>query len=312
MSCPLDMKFTAFLTCAVVYILLFVSCSCDAQPPKCSLKNKSLICSSIDDAFLFEDINELNVTNSYIPSLQPTFFERFPNLNKIVLKNVHLKEIEADTFSKLKALKYLDLGNNNLETFNMSESNRLEYLDLSDNNLQNLSFFDEVNSFNSLKYFDISNNYIKFLPKPLMQKLKTDPSFRLIPDGNPWNCNMSEWSGTLNQELIEWFYNRKPTANCQNGNDRLKLASTLEEETPDEEVTCPTPTCFTQCLFWFFGAIWMGIIIGNVCKIRKLLFSSTRHEDKTTQYGNLIYKQAYALLHSIASCRNDSILFTNR
>nr|CAI5833752.1 unnamed protein product [Callosobruchus analis] len=279
------MKFTAFYTSTVACIF-FASFSCYAQPPKCSLKDKSMICSSIDDTFLFEDIIELNITNSYIPSIQPTFFEKFPNLNKIVLKNVHLREITTDSFSNLKALKYLDLGNNNLDTFNMLENSYLEHLDLSDNNLQNLSFFDEHHRFNSLKYFDISNNYIEFLPKPLLEKLKTDPSFRLVPDGNPWNCNLSEWSEALNQELIELFCNKKPKVDCQNGNDRLKFVSLLDDKTPDEEVTCPTPICFTQCLFWFLGAIWIGIIIGNVCKIWKMLFSSMRHEDKTTQYGN--------------------------
>nr|CAH7745256.1 unnamed protein product [Callosobruchus chinensis] len=250
------------------------------------MKNKSMICSSIDDTFLFENINELNISNSYIPSIPPTFFEKLPNLNKIVLKNVHLREIITDAFSNLKALKYLDLGNNNLETFNMSENSCLEYLDLSDNNLQNLSFLDDAHRFNSLKYFDISNNFIKFLPLSLVQKLKTDPSFRLVPDGNPWNCNLSDWSSNLNQELIELFCNRKSTANCQHGSNRPKFIRIFEEQAPDEKVTCPVPTCFTQCLFWFFGAIWIGIIIGNVSKIWKLLFSTMRHEDKTTQYGN--------------------------
>ncbi|CAH1962993.1 unnamed protein product [Acanthoscelides obtectus] len=279
------MKFSTLCTSVVAYVF-FGSCNSLAQAPKCSIRNKSIVCSSIDDTYLLEEVSELNITNSYIPLIEPVFFERLPNLNKVVLRNVHLRGIMPDAFSNLTALKYLNLGNNNLDTFNISTDICLEVLDLSDNNLQNLSDSD-IGCIKNLKFLDISNNNIKFLPSSLLEKLKTDIGFTLVSHGNPWNCNLKEWVTSLNQELTDLFCNRKPTGNCQTGIKRTTFA--LKEKSSDGEEHCPIPTCFKQCLFWFFGAIWIGVIIGNVCKIKKLLCSNIRHEDKTTQYGNECY-----------------------
>ncbi|KAJ8946083.1 hypothetical protein NQ314_008983 [Rhamnusium bicolor] len=217
-------------------------------------------------------------------------FTNFKNLQNLYLQNTRTNRIEAEAFSVINNLNKLYLTNNYLEKISSNifpVYNALHTLDLSHNLLNDLSEFD-ISMFPSIVFLNISHNRLEYLPENIMNKLKEENKFYLIADNNPWNCEHPGWVQHLTTIFIDAF--------CTNNNyDSRKVEEKMEKLSTGYLVykddtgiwsVCSAKCAFNHCLIWMFGAVWFGIILGNTCKIKRLLFTEpTRYEDKAIQCG---------------------------
>lgn len=183
------------------------------------------------------------------------------------------------------------VNNNNLSTFNLNRfnSSTLVWLDISNNSLTNLSDFN-VNAIPSLLVFNISYNLLEYLPLDILDKLRFANKFYVIVDNNPWNCSRSEWKQYLTADLTMAFcYDLTTMSDSYEASEEVDLA-------PKQFVNSSSTSCGTHCTegkfkeycsFWIFGAVWLGIILGNVRTLKRLICCPTTvtKDDKTTQCG---------------------------
>ncbi|RZC36521.1 uncharacterized protein BDFB_009625, partial [Asbolus verrucosus] len=153
----------------------------------------------------------------------------------------------------------LNMAKNFITRFNNNifDLNKLWKFVISDNMLSNLEDFD-INYFPNLKFFNISNNKLKTLPKNLLEKLKKDKNFTISAKSNPWNCTYN-WTRLLDAILFHKF--------CDD--NQLEF---VDEMPRFLAVRTPPKLSFISCAFWNAGAFWIGIIVGNVFLIRRTLF----------------------------------------
>ncbi|XP_074034464.1 uncharacterized protein [Leptinotarsa decemlineata] len=245
-----------------------------------------------------EDILELNISDTPISHVDRRTFGRYRNIHTLILRNSDIHSIEYNAFADLSFLRNLNLGNNLLENFSssvFSENNSLYWLDLSNNLLGDLTNFN-VSYFPYLMIMNVSNNRLEYLPENIMDKLKEINNFYIITDNNPWNCSHPGWSQNLNPNLIAAFCTRNMFDNriIQEKLNYLKNEDISYGEhknfnsSRNEAIRkkCRSKSwCFSYCVFWFVAAVWMGVILGNVCKLKDIVCRTTlKMRDKYTQY----------------------------
>ncbi|CAG9854416.1 unnamed protein product [Phyllotreta striolata] len=235
------------------------------------------------------DVVEVNIINSSLPSIANWTFSKFKYLRTLNVRNSRLTGISEGAFSSLDNLQNLYLSDNLLDNIDSNiineTKNLLSRLDLSCNRIKTLENFNASN-FPRLKLMNVSNNELEFLPEDLLQKLARNEEFYLIVDNNPWNCSNVNWGKSFDAGGGLWrdifcnqSYNKNRRKNTRE--DEVPFTETSMSKENNSEIldgdnyciySCSyTSRCFSYCTLWFVGGIWIGVILGNVCKIRKLM-----------------------------------------
>lgn len=253
-----------------------------------------------------EGILKLDLSNNHIETIPKGSFEIFSKLEELELTNNGLSTIEEGAFDGLQQMLTLNLSNNNLlelksELF--KETYNLQILILSNNSLEYWENF-QISDFLSLQYLDISNNRFTYLPLDLLNVLEEHPTFTLIADENPWNCE--------NENL----------KNFNVGNFICGLQNASETITPDERINSEVGTVASSengtigylnpatespaaniCIvrsykrnllpIWLTLAIVAGIIIGNIDRIYSWLSSKCKKQTSTRNISNDFHNKVY-------------------
>lgn len=102
-----------------------------------------------------------------------------------------------------------------------------------------------------------------------MFRIQNDPTFSLYFDNNPWNCDNANWSKSFK------IYEDMKKKFCYTSVNS-KAAATEEKE---ETIICDSRTAhkrencgFIKCKWWIIGSVWIGVILGNINKLNKLLY----------------------------------------
>lgn len=244
-------------------------------------------------------VTDLTIEDTPIPVLTTETFQNFKYIHTLVLDNTDTEFVENNTFKDLKNLKNLYIVNNKLDNFRLDILNQssLNWLDLSNNSIYDLSDF-HINAISSLTVFNISSNALEFLPKDILDKLKQVNKFYLIVDNNPLDCSHPKWNGNLSEELSRVFCSN--TSFIENEFKSAEDQPVSINSTKQFLANCSTDNMFrTRFAFWIFGSIWLGIILGNISKLKQLLFCPqiTTVEDKAIQCGKyIIFEITFQLL----------------
>ncbi|CAG9807493.1 unnamed protein product [Chironomus riparius] len=124
------------------------------------------------DAFSgFKNLKNINLSGSYIESLDGQFFgsNSDKKLVSINLSNLKLKNIEIDTFNGCKQLLKLSLSGNSIESLNPG-------------------LFDDLEN---LEFLDLQDNLLTNIPDNLFKTQLESENLKLINfTNNPWNCDI--------------------------------------------------------------------------------------------------------------------------
>lgn len=166
----------------------------------------------------------------------------------------------------------------------MINSNTFIWLDLSNNSLTDMTGFN-LDAIPSLTTLNVSDNALEYLPRDFVDKLEETNDFYVIIDNNPWNCSHPEWKDYLSTQLTQAF-----CSNISSLSDSYKSSEVSKQNTnitTDLSSNCAVLMLKNRCAFWIFGALWVGIILGNISKLKQLLFcpKSQTLKDKATQCG---------------------------
>ncbi|KAL1502058.1 hypothetical protein ABEB36_007261 [Hypothenemus hampei] len=230
-----------------------------------------------------QDISSLNITQSHIPIIFQGMFQNFENVQSLYVTSSGVSSVEDNAFALLSSsLQYLSLNNNNLTTLNLCQTismyDQLKVLNLSFNRLKDLSSFN-ISCFPKLEILNVRDNLLTHLPKDILEFLQEDNDFYIIVDNNPWNCSHSDWSEYMNEKLIDSFCTNKTY---------IPYHIPYNSNIVPEELKSFSDNCykcsFYYCLFWMGGGVWIGIIIGNISIIKKLLCRKrVEYNDEYTQ-----------------------------
>lgn len=242
------------------------------------------------------ELQELLIENSSVSVIKSDMFVNFPNIQILRLRNASIQTVEEGAFQDLLNLKKVYLTDNYLEVLNSNvfpSNNSIRILDLSRNLLNNLDDFD-LEPFPLLTIMNVSHNRLEYLPDNIMNKLNESNNFYLIVDNNPWNCLHPKWVLRLTEILVEAFCTNKSYDPTEMDIKVEKLTNpeykngTKNEATPEQNSFYCLKYSLKSCLMWAFGAVWVGVILGNMCKLKRMLFTQPRrYEDKNTQCGKL-------------------------
>lgn len=287
----------------------------------CNLQSSKITCNDIKQEDLYsnitvivnpDDVSYLKISNSSISSIDRNMFKHFKYLHTLNLENIQLKNILQASFVDLSALMNLLLHDNLLENFNsdiFDPDNVLKSLDLSNNLIANLDNFN-ISSFSTLKLMNISNNKLHSLPKEILNKLQTEDDFYLIIDNNPWNCDDTDWIEDLDTNLIaafckdftedDYVQNDAPTADFVD-EPMVQNIDSIKETKSNRNAFSYENKCFSYCTLWFIGGVWLGVILGNAFKIKKLICRPNIRcvQERDTQCGKIYFYTIIKLcLHS--------------
>lgn len=261
---------------------------------QCSTNGLQLSCSGITAPQLHKSISatinktqiySLDVSGGLLPTIYASTLSNFSALQSFYATDCRLELLQEDAFSDLPLLYDVDLSNNLLSSFNSQpfpKENSLKILNLASNLLEDLSQFD-IGHFPKLQVLNLTNNLLQFLPADILQTLQLPNKFYLLADNNPWNCSHPDWSQLLEGKLLQAF--------CSNQTfDYAPQRGLFQERLDGTGPACEAPNCykcsFNFCLLWLFCGIWIGIIVGNLPKLRILLcVKPTTYTDGTTQCG---------------------------
>ncbi|CAH0548069.1 unnamed protein product [Brassicogethes aeneus] len=286
----------------LLFICMSTSLIRPSQNKKCQMETSTITCKnitlnaiqkSIEIDVLQENVINLNITNSYVNLIQRKNFVNYKNLRYLSICHSQLMFVEENAFLDLLYLEELDLSDNFLRRISTNlfpDNNKIISLMVPNNLIEDLDDFD-INRFPHLKKINLSNNILEYLPSNLINKMASSKDFIIAVNKNPFNCSHVKWK--------QYLTNRPQFCNEFNlGNtEKLKLQPIVAPLSEDSEnKTIPKDYCikhchFFNCLIWTFSGIWIGIIVGNVCKIKDLIFlKKKRVENKFTQYDYLKFR----------------------
>ncbi|XP_044763681.1 SLIT and NTRK-like protein 1 [Coccinella septempunctata] len=228
------------------------------------------------------DIKTLDLSGSMINEVVRSSIREYGNLEELSLSNCRIKRLENGTFADLQKLIKLNLSDNLLTTFNGHSFERMSSLNimiLSNNLLETLSDM-HLEAFPKLKVLDISGNQLQSLPEEVMYKIQNDPAFSLYAGNNPWNCNSIIWKKYFerNEELKKKFCS--PVSHSFLGILKDREGRTIMQS----KTTVIRESCgFVKCKWWIIGSVWIGVILGNLNKLNKLLYQSRCRKKKVLE-----------------------------
>lgn len=256
------------------------------------------------------DMSSLDITEGNIPNISSVLLHDFTSIQTLYITNSRVSTIESDAFLELTSrFQELSLSGNALTNFSfegLSSLNSLKFIDLSSNLLEYLSDFN-ASYFPNLQKLNVSNNFLRYLPIDILNRLKEVEKFYVLIDNNPWDCTDPNWSEHLTDEMVKAFCNENvfdytPTSLLDDPESETEASIIENIETFDNHTTLKndtlnedsSPNCykcsFYFCLLWLGVGIWIGIILGNIGKIKKLLCNKTpTFADEYTQCGKSLY-----------------------
>ncbi|XP_044269693.1 leucine-rich repeat-containing protein egg-6-like isoform X2 [Tribolium madens] len=221
----------------------------------------------------YENITRLNLANSDLLMIKRETFNKYQKLEELNIINSRLNSIADGAFYDLPRLTKVNMSKNFISKLSekiFRPGSKLRKFDVSHNMLTDINDFD-IEYLPELAIFDISNNQIRYLPVNVVNKVKNDKNFTLIATNNPWDCTTEKWSAFLDNQLAHKFCESKITPQI--------LAMTL-----------PPQSGLSTCIFWIVGAFWCGIILGNLCVIRRIVCRpKLNKQDQCTQYDFSIF-----------------------
>jgi Leucine-rich repeat (LRR) protein len=208
--------------------------------PRYQIKNATITCTNIssiatiDYRFknqLYEQF--LIVTNSTLTTLRPNELANFSTIEKLFLRDIHIKEIQPGAFAGLTMLKELYLDGNELTrvlkgVFNSLQ--KLEVLDLSSNRIYQIEEWALLGA-SSLVKLDLRDNNISDFDEDMLDKLKLEyldlsrnPLEKLsakhlsnLTTLNLQQTNLSHFEGLdLAVEVLNLSHNRMSQLNLSN------------------------------------------------------------------------------------------------
>ncbi|XP_060519612.1 toll-like receptor 7 isoform X2 [Cylas formicarius] len=233
-------------------------------------------------------VSSLNITDSFLPAISQSAFDGFQGVGSIHITSSHVSQIENATFEEFDSLTSLNLSDNFLRDFNVDAfpaKNALLSLDLSNNVLRDFSNFN-VSRFPRISVLNLENNLLDRLPLSILDKLQVENEFFLLVDNNPWNCEHEDWVDYLNENMTKAFCGNTKTYIPKLRIERQQNEATQTNESQAEDEFKPDrgnkPNCakcsFYFCILWLVGGVWLGIIVGNVGKIKNLLCGRGRSQ----------------------------------
>lgn len=233
------------------------------------------------------NIKRLDVANNNLFEIKRETFNNYPELEELNIINSGVTSIADKAFYDLPHLSRVNMSKNFITSLShkiFRPRSKLWKFDVSSNMLNNLDTFD-VSYFPELELVDVSNNQLRFLPESFIRKLESGGGFRVISYNNPWNCQHKNWSHLLSENLRKEF--------CAD-EARLDLTQTLALKLPPQ-------ANFVTCALWVFGAFWVGLIAGNMCLIKKIIFPEKPivkvDQSTNTHHGNVSFQR-----HGDSSC----------
>ncbi|KAJ8938994.1 hypothetical protein NQ318_015559 [Aromia moschata] len=268
----------------------------------CHMTGKNVSCTEVEKNTLYKNISvtlsnadsnaveELEVTNSSIIILEEGTFTNFKSLRTLYLRNTTTRYLAEGVFANLLSLTTIGITDNYLETLSsdaFGPNNSVQFLDVSHNLLSDLSDFD-VGWFPSLVVLNVSHNRLEHLPAGVLDRLAEVNDFYAIVDNNPWNCSHPAWAERLTETSVAAFCGDHvyDSSEAQSKMRALEESPLNGTEADEEAAGCFWRCAFLTCVWWIIGAVWVGVILGNVCKLKRLLFTQPRtYVDKNTQCG---------------------------
>ncbi|XP_055307893.1 leucine-rich repeat transmembrane neuronal protein 2-like [Sitodiplosis mosellana] len=229
---------------------------------------------------------ELDLSQSFIGTLNPSTFKHLPSLISLMLKRTNLSIFDVKPFKTLQwSLKYLDISNNNLTKLNFSTSLVFDYLEeitLDENNLTQLDGFTK-NSYPKLTKLDITNN--KFNCNYLSMFRKEWESLEIIGDrcgqfGNNETQNPTDTS-------VE-------NSSVENITESTELISTVHIESDKEaqnESTIATNTSVPSSSFVIFYAVPIGVSALIINIIAVVVFLRRKFSSKNSEQMEVSYRR---------------------
>ncbi|XP_045464868.1 uncharacterized protein LOC123674065 [Harmonia axyridis] len=224
------------------------------------------------------DIKALDLSGTEIHEVR-SYVEDYVNLEDLNLSSCRIKSLGKGTFAQLSKLIKLNLSDNLITSFDgnsFDKPNVLNILILSDNLLNSLSEL-HLDAFPKLNVLDVSGNQLKYLTGDVIEKIRRNPTFSLYAANNPWNCSISHWMNFLetNEDLKNKFCHSNSNSflgkiKYKEGKRRGDLGNSIIRE------SCG----FFKCKWWIIGSLWIGVILGNVNKLNKLLYQSRCRKKK--------------------------------
>lgn len=276
----------------------------------CDVRNNAVSCTARDlntvpDKIIAnvdpEGILKLDLSNNLIETLPEGSFRAYSKLEEIVIANSELVTIDNGAFNGLEQLLTLNVSHNNLTELKsdiFTSNANLQFLILSDNQLESWDNF-KVSDFVNLQYLDISDNRFTYLPTDILTTLEVHPTFTIVLDGNPWDCN----NEALNQSIVAKYICGTPEESGVWKGAEVNVSTTAEESSATDIIGAFNPTtessaaniCVVKStrrnllLIWLALAIIAGILIGNADRIYSWLHFKCSKTYITTNTSKYIF-----------------------
>lgn len=167
--------------------------------------------SEIYDGSFGQRVEDLFLTCNELTEFSPKWFSNPAVLILLHLGGNKIKTLRSGAFDKFAKLERLELRNNlltSIEDYSLAGTKNLNWIHLGYNNLTGIppGIFGDAKSAARVNYFDITYNWISFLPEELLDVFKVDI---LKIWGNPWQCFCRD-------KVVKWWHSNSQVSDPVN------------------------------------------------------------------------------------------------
>ncbi|XP_029314181.1 transforming growth factor beta activator LRRC33 [Cottoperca gobio] len=174
-------RLTTILLCLLPVWRILTPVSSHPQHSRCQLIQRTAVCNngklSFVPAGLPDNLEELQLNDNHIQTLQDNSLLGYPSLNTLSVACSSLEKVESNTFQDSKLLENLNLAKNYLHIGYQDTSHalkslpRLRALDLSENDLNDEMMATLLQNLTSLEYLNLSGNLLQRLDETSFRDL---------------------------------------------------------------------------------------------------------------------------------------------
>lgn len=216
----------------------------------------------------------MDLSDNHLDTITAGSFRNFSKIEEIVIANGRVSSIENGAFEGLHQLLTLNLTNNNLSELKskvLKSNSNLQFLILSNNKIESWDNF-KVSDLVSLLYLDISGNKFTYLPQDILKLLDDHPTFTIVLDDNPWDCNNEILK---NSNIAKYICETTVDGSADSVTNQARVEATTVDNSTNDTIGAFQPTsdmppnvCVVKnrrnlLPIWLALAIVVGIIIGN-------------------------------------------------